>query len=201
MSELKPIIAKNIIDLRRERGLTQAELAATLHYSDKAVSKWERGESIPDVTVLKQIADLFETTVDYLLQEEHRSQEQETDKQRRRKWRNRAFITGISVTLVWLVACCAFMALDVVAPHLPYPWLVFVFAVPASMVVWLVFNSIWFNVKLNFLIISLLMWTSWLSLWLSLYLCFEWNGWMFFIVGIPAQIIIGMWSRIKRKSN
>ena len=59
MEDLREIIAKNIADLRREQNLTQAELAARLNYSDKAVSKWERGESMPDITVLKEIADLF----------------------------------------------------------------------------------------------------------------------------------------------
>ena len=59
MEELREIIAKNISDLRKKSGLTQIELAEKLNYSDKAVSKWERGDSVPDVGVLKQIADLF----------------------------------------------------------------------------------------------------------------------------------------------
>ncbi len=199
MSELKPIIAKNITDLRRERGITQAELATLLHYSDKAVSKWERGESIPDVTVLKQIADLFEVTVDYLLQAEHKKDMLKQIS----KWRihNRVFITGICILAVWLVATMAFVILDMAVPDLQHHWLAFVFAVPISMVMWLIFNSIWFNAKLNFLIISLLMWSGWFSIWLTLYLCNGWNGWLLFIVGIPAQAILGMWANIKHKSN
>ena len=202
MSELKPIIAKNIIDLRRDRNLTQAELAAALHYSDKAVSKWERGESIPDVTVLKQIADLFEVTVDYLLQEEHTQATAPTAKQAS-KWRirNHGFITGISVVLVWLVATCVFAVLDMAIPQVQYHWLAFVFAVPVSMIVWLVFNSIWFNPKLNFLIISFLMWTAIFAVWLTSFLCLHWNGWLLFIIGIPAQVIIGMWTGIRHKLN
>ncbi len=71
MQDLKPIIAKNIAELRKAASMTQIELATRLNYSDKAVSKWERGESIPDVGVLKEIADLFEVRVDYLLTEDH----------------------------------------------------------------------------------------------------------------------------------
>jgi len=71
MVDLKPIIAKNIIDLRKSMNWTQAELAQKLNYSDKAISKWERAESIPDVIVLKEIADLFHVKVDYLLEDEH----------------------------------------------------------------------------------------------------------------------------------
>jgi len=59
-------ITASIAALRNASGMTQAELAEKLNYSDKAVSKWERGESLPDITVIKQFADLFGVTVDSL---------------------------------------------------------------------------------------------------------------------------------------
>ena len=62
MNELKNIIASNITYLRKQKKLTQAELAQELNYSDKAVSKWERGESVPDIETLKNIAEMFEVT-------------------------------------------------------------------------------------------------------------------------------------------
>ena len=71
MQDLRLIISQNIVSLRRKSGLTQIELAEKLSYSDKAVSKWERGESTPDITVLKAIADIFSVTVDYLISENH----------------------------------------------------------------------------------------------------------------------------------
>ena len=67
MEDLKQIISKNIVSLRNSENMTQAELAEKLNYSDKAVSKWERGDSLPDVIVIKQIADIFGVTVDSLL--------------------------------------------------------------------------------------------------------------------------------------
>ena len=76
MDQLKLIVAQNITDLRRKNNMTQAELAEKLNYSDKAISKWERGESLPDVTVLKSIADIFHVTVDYLLKPEHHEEEE-----------------------------------------------------------------------------------------------------------------------------
>ena len=93
MEELKLIIAGNISRLRREAGMTQLELAEILNYSDKAISKWERGESIPDVGTLKQIAERFSETVDYLLRPDHPI---ETDIKReytRRQKRNHWLIT------------------------------------------------------------------------------------------------------------
>ena len=71
MSDKRFIIGKNIAELRKSSGLTQLELAEKLNYSDKSVSKWERGESLPDIVVLKSVADLFEVTLDYLVEEEH----------------------------------------------------------------------------------------------------------------------------------
>ncbi len=67
LAELKLITASNIINLRTGRGMTQAELGAKLNYSDKTISKWERGEAIPDAYVLTQLAELFGVTVDDLL--------------------------------------------------------------------------------------------------------------------------------------
>ena len=69
MQDVKVIFAQNLISLRKQMKLTQIELAEKINYSDKAVSKWERGESIPDVTVLMTIASLFGVTLDFLVSE------------------------------------------------------------------------------------------------------------------------------------
>ena len=196
--ELKQIIAENISALRREEGMTQAELAEKLNYTDKAVSKWERGESIPDVTVLKNIADLFGVKVDYLLTEDHGKEEAVPVPVKRRRFSNHMSITFISVLLVWLVATFAFVMFDIVAPESGLHWLSFVYAVPVSMIVWLVFNCIWFNTRTNFLIISLLMWTALGALFTTL-IPIGFNIWQIFVIGIPGQAIILLWSRIRGK--
>ena len=69
MDELKLIFASNLIRLRTAAGMTQAELGEQLNYSDKSISKWERGEAIPDAAVLKRMSEIFGVTVDYLLNE------------------------------------------------------------------------------------------------------------------------------------
>ena len=199
MEDIKLVVAKNIADLRKANKLTQLELAEKLNYSDKAISKWERGDAIPDVAVLKEIADLFGVTLDYLVSVDHDAEET-TPRQSVRKLRNRGLITGMSILLVWFVATLCFVTTDFAVSNVKLHWLSFIWAAPVSMVVWLVFNSIWFNKKRNFLIISLLVWSFIISLFLTLLpfgLCF----WQSFILGDPAQIIILMWSglRIKRK--
>ncbi len=200
MEDIKNIIAGNIISLRRKKGMTQSELADILNYTDKAVSKWERGESIPNVIVLKEIADLFEVTVDYLInpREENESIEAEETTTVIKKTTNRGFITGMSILLVWLVAACVFIIISSAIHGTGFKWISIIYAIPASMIVWLIFNSIWFNKRRNFLIISLLMWTALLALYLTLLLC-GYNIWLLFILGIPGQIIILMWSRLKFK--
>lgn len=74
MEDIKSIFAKNLIQLRKQMKITQVEFAEKINYSDKAVSKWERGESIPDVAVLKSIGDFFGVTIDFLVTEHSESE-------------------------------------------------------------------------------------------------------------------------------
>ena len=149
MEDLKKIIARNITDLRRASDMTQLELAERLNYTDKAVSKWERGESMPDISVLKAIADLFDVKVDYLLTIDHvekvtevllsEDAVDEAARHARRKQGNYRTITLISVLLVWLVATFAFVMAKLIYADAVNHWLAFVYAVPLSFVVWLIF--------------------------------------------------------------
>ena len=198
MKDIKAIISKNITELRQSAGMTQLELAECLNYSDKAVSKWERGESLPDVSVLLEIANLYHVTLDYLVQEEHGAPvKQKRDFAHRY---NRGFITGISVLLVWFVAMFFFVLISLVAPQVQFQWLAFLVAVPVSCIVWLVFNSAWFDVRVNYLIVSLLMWSGLASLHIS-FLALGINIWLIYLLGIPGQVIILMWSGIKKRKK
>ncbi len=197
MDELKLIIATNIAALRKAREMTQFELAERLNYSDKAVSKWERGESIPDVAVLKQIADLFSVTVDYLLTDDHSSQKEQPGIISRR---NRYYIMGLSILLVWFIATLAFVVCDLAQVQASLHWLSFVYALPVSAVIWLVFNSLWFNRRINWIIISSLMWTFLVAVYLTV-LTIGSNLWLIFILGIPGQAIIYLWSGIRYKKK
>lgn len=71
MSDIKSNVAKNITELRILNNMTQMELAEKLNYSDKTISKWERGDSSPDISVLVELADLFGVTLDYLVRSEN----------------------------------------------------------------------------------------------------------------------------------
>lgn len=202
---LRSIIASNITNLRKSFSMTQQDLALRLNYTDKAVSKWERGESVPDIVILKQIADMFGVTVDYLLQEEHETtqgsvdpSDETEDAQNRHTVRTRGFVTGMSVLLVWLAAVMMFIVFDTMSANPLFHWFVFACAVCASLILWLVMNSIWFNRRRNYLIISLLMWSILILLYMSVWLLTDRMLWLIFILGIPGQAIIVMWSNLKQ---
>lgn len=197
MEDLKIVISNNISELRKAHGYTQFELAEKLNYSDKSVSKWERGDSVPDVAVLKEIADLFGVSLDYMVESEHKIKNEPKQKIKV-KIQNHGFITGICILLVWLVATVVYVMIDITTKNVIGHWLAFVYAIPVSMIVWLVFNSIWFNRRRNFAIVSLLMWSILISLFVTF---FQFNIWKIFVSGIPGQIIILLWSRIKLKNQ
>jgi len=64
----KAVFGSFLAQLRKEKGMTQKELAANLYVSDKAVSKWERGLSVPDISLLVPLAELLNVTVTDLLE-------------------------------------------------------------------------------------------------------------------------------------
>ena len=196
LDSLKIIIAKNIQDLRQSASMTQAELAQRLNYSDKAVSKWERGESVPDVAVLKSIADIFDVTVDYLLKEDHDDRTELPRESKRIIRRNRLVISLLATSVVWLVATIAFVLCELIFVGVGRFWLAYIVAVPVSAVVLLVFNSIWGRGKWNYAIITVLLWSTLLSICLILNIS---RIWFIFVIGIPAQVMIFLSSGLKLK--
>ncbi len=171
---------------------TQAELAQKLNYSDKAVSKWERAESVPDVTVLKSIADLFHVTIDYLMEADHTEKEVKSQTISKLQRRNHFIIALLSASLVFLIATIIFVVLLVCPVKSDFrPWMVYIYALPIALIVLLVFNSLWGKRAANFVIITVLVWVTLLAIYLTF---LSQNIWLVFTIGIPSQIIILLWS-------
>lgn len=196
MEDLKNIIAGNIGQLRRQADMTQIELAERLNYSDKAVSKWERGESLPDIVTLKEIADLFAVSVDYLLRPDHPKETELKREFSRRQRRNHRLITAMSCVLVWLVATFLFVNFELLPVSFTSHWLCFVYAMPATAIVLLTLNCVWGDAKYNVWIISVLLWTALAAVYLTF---LQYNWWLIFVIGIPAQIIVGLWAGLRYK--
>ena len=178
-------------------GWTQLDLAQKLHYSDKAVSKWERAESIPEISTLISIADIFGVPLDSLVRAEYKPDKKPAPT--RRKRRNHAIIAGMSILLVWFIALAVYVLAEIIpAQTASYYWLSFIYAVPLSIIVWLVFNSLWFNRRINYLIISLLAWSILAAVHIT-FLPFGYNIWLIYMLGIPGQFIIILWSGLLGK--
>jgi len=196
MEEIKQIVAKNITELRLLNNMTQAELAEKLNYSDKTISKWERAESSPDITVLVKIAELFEVSLDYLAGIENLEDTVNENRVKETKYNRRA-ISYIFESVAWFIALFAFIVTSLITNETTFQWLYFVYAFPIVMIVKLVFNSIWFNPRHNYFIVSALIWSILAAIHITL-LYFKINVALIYLLGVAAQIIIILCSFIKK---
>ena len=208
--KLKYQIGANIAAYRKQFGMTQAGLAEKLNYSDKAVSKWERGESIPDVLTLVHLSEQFEITVNDLLRDPNelpgnpgtleKAMTQVSEKALKRK-ANKNIILALSSTLVWFVALFAFVALSSFDFLDKYSCLLFFYAIPANAIVLLSLRSAWHDFRWNKALISIIVWGSLLSIYVTVLTAFGYSFWKLFLLGIPGQIAIFLWFRMFRPAK
>ena len=205
---LKAQIGTNISNLRKSQGLTQAGLAEKVNYSDKAVSKWERGESAPDILTLVSIAQVLGVTVDDLLTDPNalpeqtgavqQAMDQVVQKTLKRK-ADKRIIVQLSSLLVWFVALFFYVVLSSVG--VPNSWLAFFWAIPADAIVVLSLRSAWRDFRSNRTLISVLMWGSLLSIYMMLLVLLQANVWRIFLLGLPGQLAIWLWFRMFRPAK
>lgn len=189
MNDIKDIFAKNLSELRQASGMTQLELGERLNYSDKTVSKWERGESIPDAGILKQIADVFGVTVDYLLDPEHAAgaapaavlEENDT------VYRRHMTIRRIVLAGVWLLSFVIIVLCWIVTRK--FFWLILIWTLPVSFLLSIIFTSLWSRNKGrdNYIFISLFIFSILLAIYLS---ALKANLWMLFLIMIPVEVLM-----------
>lgn len=204
---LKNRIGFHIAMHRKQLGLTQAGLAEKLNYSDKAVSKWERGESVPDVLTLVQLSELFGITVDALLADPdalpesagpvERAMEKAVEKTFKKK-ADKRIILSLSSLLVWFVALFVFVVLSSLS--IPKSWIAFIYAIPVDAIVRLSLRSAWRDFRWNKLLVSMIVWGCLLSVYMSFLLFAGVNLWRIFLLGIPGQMAVLLWFRMFRRS-
>ena len=198
MRDVKPIIAKNLAYFRREAGLTQAELAEKLNYSDKAVSRWEHGDTLPDINVLYHLCEFYGIDMSILAREDADTvtAAAAAEKENRRSGIvYRLCLFGLSVAAVWLVATILFLYSGAIGQS-SY-WMAFIWALPASCVTLRLFSRGAAYATLRFVVNSILVWT----LITAVFLHFILQGyvlWPLYLVGIPLQAILILWYRLKR---
>lgn len=182
--DVKEIFAKKLTALRKVRGLTQLQLAEKLNYSDKAVSKWERGEAVPDVSALLNIAELFGVSVDSLVKEEIVA----APKKARKK--NKAIISLLTFFAMLVAECVTYVIMQGANPSAMNLAYCFVLPLPAFAIVATVFTGLWFETPLRFSAVTAIVWTLLLDAFLIVFYATEQFYWLIFIIGLPAQFVV-----------
>jgi len=179
-------VAANIAHYRKLHNMTQSELAEKISYSDKSVSKWERGDGVPDIYVLVTLAELFNVTVDDLVSDNAPlppPPDQDIEKKR-------VFILVMSVLLAWLTATVVYTALRVLLPDLTWAWYCFIVAIVATFILCTVFSSLWWGLLPRLLSVSALIW----SIAAGVYIIFPLvNMRLIFVVGGVLQLLSILW--------
>ena len=193
MENVKEIIADNLVALRKSRRMTQQELAEKLNYSDKAISRWEHAETLPDIETLCKICEIYGVKFEYLLQKEQPNKNPYVVKN---DFPGRILITFIIMCSVWTAATLAYTYINAIFNV--KVWTIFIWAIPFSAFLCEVCNAIFFkNKAFACVVFSVASWTTILALYLQ---TLKYNTWMLFIMGVPLQALIILVTVFRYKS-
>ena len=196
MKELREIIGENLTELRKQKGYTQISLAEKLNYSDKAISKWENGSSLPPIDILLELANLYGVTLDYLVKDSSQK-DKKLLKNDNVKRRNHILITLLSSVLVWIIATTVYVFSYIPTKEVSL-WTIFLWAVPINAIVLIVFNGIWGKRKYLLPAVMLLVWPLLAAIHLQVLVLYpDINLWMIYLLGIPLTVATFLWCKLK----
>ena len=193
MNNVKEIIAANLIYLRKTNNMTQQDLAERLNYTDKAISRWEHAETLPDIETLCKICDIYGIQFQFLLEREHPEEE---EKQKKNSTLVPKILTMfVAICSVWIAAFMFYIYTNTIFEK--NLWTLFVWAIPISALVCQLYNKLYFgSSSLKCVMNSVFCWTVILSIYLQL---LDYNMWMLFLLGIPLQVVIILMTILKIK--
>ena len=205
MEDLKLIVGKNLSSLRKAKKLTQIELAEKFNYSDKAVSKWEQGATLPDLETLKQLCDFYGVTIDYLTHEENIAAPVVDDRRERTIFINRIITSCLIGLIIWMIATFIFVYPMIFSEQQKPYWVMFVWAVSATAFITMILNFIFFkrNRILSFVAWTVFAWTLITAIFFFFFFFSDPNRniWPIFLIGIPLQMIFVLWFIIRKKTK
>lgn len=207
--EDKYIIASNLTNYRKQAGFSQLDLAKKLNYSNKNISKWENGETTPNIFVLKNIADVYGIKVDDLLTEKsdlaEYGQEMKNKQASRRKKIFKATFLFLAIAILFTVASIAIYVLTLTNVTGFNKWLIYLYILPLSFLCVYIFIRV--EKKLiDIVSLSLIGWSICLCIYLS-FISME-NIEYIFLVGFAYQLIaicvavlvnFKLWSKMTNK--
>ena len=192
--DVNKVLAKQLVKYRTNAGYTQSKLASMLNYSDKSVSKWERGEGMPDLTVLVKLAEIYHCSVNDLLYEKEDLQAKAT----RDEKSSRVLIALLSAGIAWVVAALAFVVLGILPQTAGFAWLAFIYAVPASGIVLLVFSLLWGTDWLSALCASVVLWGTTVATCLTVHIE---KIWLLAVLAGVLQGLLVLWFLLRHKKR
>lgn len=192
---LRKTVGKNIARYRKAHGDTQLALGRKLNYSDKAVSKWERGESLPDVYVLSQIAQLYGVSVSVLVGE--------AKPEIQASPYLRLFVFLLTTALIFLIVTVLIVTLELFDVTFN-TWVFFLYGSIAAAAAAVVYTALWWNIWLQLAAQSALIWLGGLAVFLNVHHGFF--GPKFFLICGALQAAVVIWamyhhSRIPPKTS
>lgn len=189
MENLKKIVGENLIELRKSKKLTQFELANLFNYSDKSVSKWENGETLPGLETLNELARFYGVTLDYLTHPVDQNKIYLVQKDSKKEQASHIIVTALIASVIWILATIIFVY-TLIRENEGY-WLAFVWAIPLTNLVILVGNNKFFKSKVLTLINwTIFIWAILAGAFLQVMLLVNEVIWPLFLIGIPLQISI-----------
>lgn len=198
--EVKNRISDNLVYYRKKAKMTQLEAANKLSYSDKAISKWERGLGLPDVVVLAQLADVYGTTLPEIVGTYHKrdlSENEASDSELKILSKRHLLISALSVGVLWLIAAILFFLFTIIFKKPGEFYLLFIYAIPGSLLISLIFNIIWGKAWYNSLYESLFAWTLSFSVILTIFPRVN-NPliWYSLLIPLALQALIIFWNNL-----
>ena len=183
-------------DLREDNDYTQKDIAKMIGVKTSTYSTWERCISDMPLEKCNELANIYGVTLDYLTHEVTYKYKKEYLQKEKKYSRNKIIITLLSVIIAWFVAILGFVSLLIYSKIAFWP--LFIWPIPVTFLLLLIFNCIWGKKPLRFFYISCLIWTLITAIFLQ-FIYLDINIWPLFLIGIPSQVATILWSGIKRK--
>lgn len=193
MKSLNEIVGENLTFLRKKAGYTQLEFGDKFSYSDKTVSKWENGSVLPSVDVLKQIADFYGVSTDYILSEHNKEQEFKSIIKQTPNFHKKTLIVCLIITIIFTIGMtihlASIMNMKTADIHLNRYWTVYLWCVPVSaLVISLAARKVFKYPKSVVIFRSVFIWTLLAAAYITFF--FDGNYWYLFFIGVPFQILV-----------
>lgn len=201
MENLGKIIGNNLTFLRKKAGLTQLEFGEKFNYSDKTVSRWEQGDVIPAVDVLKQITDFYGVSMDYMLSEHTTEKDFLSIVKKVPKAKGKIATIAMIIVLLYAIAITVHVAFitDLGTADLTINkwWQIYLWMLPVSFILLAWFSLRYFRSKVAaFIFASCFVWTILAAAYITF--LYKGNYWFLFFIGIPIQIALILMYRIRK---